>query len=117
TTEPEVADAAHPCPLPPGGGEVRFRGVRFSYGRPDPVLDGFDLTIAAGESVALVGQTGAGKTTVARLIPRFYDVEDGTITIDGADIRELRLRDLRRSVGIVFEDTFLFSDSIAANIA
>jgi ATP-binding cassette subfamily B protein len=117
TTEPEVADAAHPCPLPPGGGEVRFRGVRFSYGRPDPVLDDFDLTIAAGESVALVGQTGAGKTTVARLIPRFYDVEDGAITIDGADIRELRLRDLRRSVGIVFEDTFLFSDSIAANIA
>ena len=117
TTEPEVADAAHPCPLPPGGGDVRFAGVRFSYGRPDPVLDGFDLTIAAGESVALVGQTGAGKTTVARLIPRFYDVEAGTISIDGTDIRDLRLRDLRRSVGIVFEDTFLFSDSIASNIA
>jgi ATP-binding cassette, subfamily B, bacterial len=117
TTEPEVADAAHPCPLPAGGGVVRFSGVRFGYGRPDPVLDGFDLTVAPGESVALVGQTGSGKTTVARLIPRFYDVETGTITIDGADVRDLRLRQLRRSVGIVFEDTFLFSDSIAANIA
>jgi ATP-binding cassette subfamily B protein len=81
------------------------------------VLAGFDLTIAAGESVALVGPTGSGKTTVARLIPRFYDVEAGGITIDGVDVRDLRLRDLRRSVGIVFEDTFLFSDTIAANIA
>ncbi len=117
TTEPEVADASHPCPLPEGGGEVRFTGVRFSYGRPDPVLDGFDLTVAPGESVALVGQTGSGKTTVARLMPRFYDVEAGAITIDGVDVRDLRLRELRRSIGIVFEDTFLFSDSIAANIA
>ena len=116
-TEPEIADSADPQPLPDGAGEVRFAGVRFSYGRPDPVLDDFDLTIAAGESVALVGPTGTGKTTVARLIPRFYDVEAGTITIDGADLRDLVLRDLRRSVGIVFEDTFLFSDSIAANIA
>ena len=116
-TEPEVADSTDPRPLPDGAGEVRFTGVRFSYGRPDPVLDDFDLTIAAGESVALVGPTGTGKTTVARLIPRFYDVEAGTITIDGTDVRDLRLRDLRRSVGIVFEDTFLFSDSIAANIA
>jgi ATP-binding cassette subfamily B protein len=117
TTEPEVADAARPRALPEGGGKVRFTGVRFGYGRPDPVLAGFDLTIAAGESVALVGPTGSGKTTVARLIPRFYDVEQGTIAIDGVDVRELRLRDLRTSVGIVFEDTFLFSDSIAANIA
>src|ERR687893_259449 len=117
STEPEVADSTDPRPLPDGAGEVRFAGVRFSYGRPDPVLDDFDLTIAAGESVALVGPTGTGKTTVARLIPRFYDVEAGSITIDGTDVRDVRLRDLRRSVGIVFEDTFLFSDSIAANIA
>ncbi len=116
-TEPEVADSRDPRPVPAGAGEVRFDRVRFSYGRPDPVLDDFDLVIAAGESVALVGPTGTGKTTVARLIPRFYDVEAGTITIDGTDVRDLRLRDLRRSVGIVFEDTFLFSDSIAANIA
>jgi ATP-binding cassette subfamily B protein len=117
TTEPQIADAAHPRALPSGGGEVRFAAVRFGYGRPRPVLDGFDLTVAAGESVALVGPTAAGKTTVARLIPRFYDVEAGAISIDGVDVRELRLRDLRRSVGIVFEDTFLFSDTIAANIA
>jgi ATP-binding cassette subfamily B protein len=117
TTEPQIADAAHPRALPAGGGEVRFAGVRFGYGRPEPVLAGFDLTVAAGESVALVGPTGSGKTTVARLIPRFYDVEAGAISIDGADVRDLRLRDLRRSVGIVFEDTFLFSDTIAANIA
>jgi ATP-binding cassette subfamily B protein len=116
-TDPEIADAAHPRALPSGGGEVGFGGVRFGYGRPEPVLAGFDLTVRAGESVALVGPTGAGKSTVARLIPRFYDVEGGAITIDGVDVRELRLRELRRSVGIVFEETFLFSDSIAANIA
>jgi ATP-binding cassette subfamily B protein len=81
------------------------------------VLDDFDLRVAPGESVALVGATGSGKTTVARLIPRFYDVEAGTVSIDGADIRTLAVRDLRRAVGIVFEDTFLFSDTIAANIA
>ena len=117
TTEPEVDDPARPVALPPGGGEVRFAGVRFGYGRPDPVLDRFDLEVAPGESVALVGATGSGKTTVARLIPRFYDVEAGTVSIDGADVRTLALQDLRRAVGIVFEDTFLFSDTIGANIA
>jgi ATP-binding cassette subfamily B protein len=117
TTELEVRDPAHPVPLPPGGGEVAFANVRFGYGRPHPVLDGFDLRVRAGESVALVGATGAGKTTVARLIPRFYDVEDGAVQIDGVDVRTLSLRDLRRVVGIVFEDTFLFSDTIGANIA
>jgi ATP-binding cassette subfamily B protein len=81
------------------------------------VLDGLDLRVAAGESVALVGATGSGKSTVARLIPRFYDVEQGRVLVDGVDVRDLRLRDLRRAVGIVFEETFLFSDTIAANIA
>jgi ATP-binding cassette, subfamily B, bacterial len=117
STEPEIDDPTHPVPLPAGGGEVTFTGVRFGYGRPQPVLDGFELRVAAGESVALVGATGCGKTTVARLIPRFYDVEDGAVRIDGADVRTLAVRDLRRAVGIVFEDTFLFSDTIAANIA
>ncbi len=117
STEPEIDDPADPVPVPAGGGEVTFDAVRFGYGRPQPVLDRFDLRVAAGESVALVGATGAGKTTVARLIPRFYDVEDGAIRIDGADVRTLTVRDLRRSVGIVFEDTFLFSDTIGANIA
>jgi ATP-binding cassette subfamily B protein len=81
------------------------------------VLDGFDLAVPAGQSVALVGATGSGKTSIARLIPRFYDVQGGTVLVDGVDVRELRLRELRKAVGIVFEDTFLFSDSIAANIA
>jgi ATP-binding cassette subfamily B protein len=81
------------------------------------VLDGFDLVVPAGQSVALVGATGAGKTTVARLIPRFYDVVEGRVVVDGIDVRDLRLRHLRKAVGIVFEDTFLFSDSIGANIA
>ncbi|HEX6570060.1 MAG TPA: ABC transporter ATP-binding protein, partial [Acidimicrobiales bacterium] len=115
-TAPAVDDPADPVPLPAGGGEVTFAGVRFGYGDRD-VLDGFDLRVPAGESVALVGATGSGKSTVARLIPRFYDVDEGAVLLDGADVRGLRLRDLRRAVGIVFEDTFLFSDTIAANIA
>ena len=81
------------------------------------VLDGFDLTVPAGQSVALVGATGSGKTTVARLIPRFYDVDAGAVLVDGVDVQDLRLRKLRKAVGIVFEDTFLFSDTIASNIA
>ncbi len=116
-TAPLVADAPRPVALPPGGGAVAFAGVRFSYGGRAPVLDDFDLRVRPGESVALVGATGSGKTTVARLIPRFYDVEAGRITLDGVDVRDLRLRELRRAIGIVFEDTFLFSDTIAANIA
>jgi ATP-binding cassette subfamily B protein len=136
-TDPLVADSPHPVGLPAGGprqdirsdggpsdggsggpvGAVAFEGVRFSYGGRTPVLDAFDLRVRPGESVALVGATGSGKTTVARLIPRFYDVEAGRITLDGIDVRDLRLRDLRQAVGIVFEDTFLFSDTIAANIA
>jgi ATP-binding cassette subfamily B protein len=126
-TDPLVADSPHPVGLPTarsnggasGGpvGAVAFEGVRFSYGARTSVLDGFDLRVRPGESVALVGATGSGKTTVARLIPRFYDVEAGRITLDGIDVRDLRLRDLRQAVGIVFEDTFLFSDTIAANIA
>jgi ATP-binding cassette, subfamily B, bacterial len=116
-TAPLVADAPRPVALPTGGGAVAFDGVRFSYGGRTPVLDDFDLRVPPGESVALVGATGSGKTTVARLIPRFYDVDAGRITLDGVDVRDLRLRDLRRAIGIVFEDTFLFSDTIAANIA
>ena len=120
STEPVIADAPHARSLPSAGalGDVRFEAVRFAY---DPsgemVLDGFALHIAAGESVALVGATGSGKSTVAKLIPRFYDVLDGRVVLDGVDVREARLRDLRRAVGLVFEDTFLFSDTVAANIA
>jgi ATP-binding cassette subfamily B protein len=73
--------------------------------------------VAPGESVALVGATGSGKSTIARLLPRFYDVDAGTVCLDGVDIRDVPLRELRRAVGLVFEETFLFTDSIAANIA
>jgi ATP-binding cassette subfamily B protein len=118
-TEAEVVDPAHPVPLPPGGGRVRFEQVVFSYSRraPRPVLDGLDLEVRPGEAVALVGATGSGKSTIARLLPRFYDVDAGRVTLDGVDVRELRLRELRRAIGIVFEETFLFTDTIGANIA
>ena len=116
-TDAAVTDPPHPAALPPGGGEVRFEGVRFAYGAGPSVLDGFDLVMHPGEAVALVGPTASGKTTVARLLPRFYDVTDGRIIVDGVDIRKLALRELRRAIGIVFEDTFLFTDSVAENIA
>jgi ATP-binding cassette subfamily B protein len=121
-TEPIVADPPHAHALPARGagrsaGHVRFDNVRFGYDASRPVLDGFDLTIEPGSSIALVGATGSGKSTVARLLTRFYDIDAGAIELDGVDVRHLRLHDLRRGVGIVFEDTFLFHDTVAANIA
>jgi ATP-binding cassette, subfamily B, bacterial len=116
--DPKIYDDPHARPLPDGPGEVRFERVTFSYGEGGrPVLDGLDLVIRPGESVALVGATGSGKSTVARLLARFYDPESGRVTLDGADIRDVQLRRLRRAVAIVFEDTFLFSTSVAENIA
>lgn len=116
---PEVVDPEHPQVLPDARnrGVVSFRGVRFGYDPDAPVLDEFDLELAAGESVALVGATGSGKSTVARLLVRFYDVDAGRVMIDGIDVRDLEVLDVRRAVGIVFEDTLLFHDSVAANIA
>jgi len=118
-TVPAVADAVDPRPLPDNAanGEVRFRNVNFGYEQGPPVLDGFDLRIAAGTSVALVGATGSGKSTVARLLTRFYDVDDGRIELDGVDIAALSLGDLRHAVSIVFEDTFLFDDTVRGNVA
>jgi ATP-binding cassette subfamily B protein len=117
--EPQVVDAAQAVKLPAERSGLRFEGVCFRYpgGTAGSVLDGLDLDIAPGESVALVGPTGCGKTTVARLIPRFYDVDAGRVVLDGVDVREVKLHALRKAVGIVFEDTFLFNDSVAANIA
>src|SRR5438445_828062 len=117
-TDARVVDRPAARPLPPGAGEVRFEHVRFAYGPGgSPVLEGLDLVVRAGETVALVGATASGKTTVARLVPRFYDVDDGRVLLDGVDVRDLRLHDLRRSVTIVFDDTFLFGDTVRANIA
>ncbi len=115
---PMVTDRHDANGLAPGPGEVRFDHVRFAYGTGDtPILDDLDLTVRAGESVAIVGSTGSGKTTIARLIPRFYDVDGGKVTLDGQDVRDLKLFDLRKAVAVVFEDTFLFTDTVAANIA
>ncbi|MEY2974353.1 MAG: hypothetical protein RIR49_773 [Actinomycetota bacterium] len=120
---PEVVDPVAPRTLPSGEpgapvGAVEFRGVGFAYGDGSPaVLDELDLTIAAGESVAVVGATGSGKSTLARLLLRFYDPTRGAVLLDGVDLRELVVADVRRSVGLVFEETLLFNDSVAANIA
>ncbi len=117
-TEPAVTSPPDPVTLDrAGGSELRFAGVRFGYDPARPVLAGLDLTVPAGASVAVVGATGSGKSTIARLLTRFYDVDEGSIELDGVDIRRLSLGDLRRAVSIVFEETFLFHDSIAANIA
>jgi len=115
----DVAIASRPgAPtLAEGGGELRFEDVRFGYLPGPAVIDGLDLVIRAGEAVALVGPTGSGKSTVARLVPRFYDVDAGRVVLDGQDVRDVEVRSLRRSVGIVFEDTFLFADTVRENIA
>src|SRR5690606_22344017 len=115
---PEVREPARPRPLPPGGGALRFEAVTFAYG-PDapPVLDGIDLDVAAGRTVALIGPTGSGKTTLTQLVPRFYDVTAGRVLVDGVDVRELDLNELRRAVGMVSQDPFLFSTTVRENIA
>ena len=96
--------------------DVRFDDVHFSYGEEQPILDGFTLEIPAGTSLALVGGTGSGKSTAAALLARFYDPNAGRVTIGGVDVRELRLDELRRGVGLVFEETFLFGDTVRGNV-
>jgi ATP-binding cassette subfamily B protein len=115
--EPEIVEDESLPPLPPGPGAVSFSGVRFGYHGGRDVLCDFDLELAGAESVALVGPTGCGKSTVARLIPRFYDADAGAVRIDGTDVRDVRLGSLRREIGLVFEDTFLFSDTVWENLA
>jgi ATP-binding cassette subfamily B protein len=116
---PEVVDPDRPAARPASGrgGAVRFDEVRFGYEPGEPVLDGFKLDVEPGTSIALVGPTGSGKSTVARLLVRFYDPQAGSVRLDGIDVRDLRVHDVRRSVGLVFEDTLLFHDTVAANIA
>ena len=122
STESEVVDAVNPVRLPRAGGadsvgRVEFSDVGFSYDGPGALIDGLTFAIEPGHSVAVVGATGSGKSTLVRLLTRFHDVREGSISIDGVDIRDLTLRDLRSAVGIVFEDTFLFNDSVRDNIA
>jgi ATP-binding cassette subfamily B protein len=116
-TDPLIADPPRGRTLPEGGGDVRFERVDFSYYDGSAVLDGLDLHVQPGEAVAVVGPTASGKSTIARLLPRFYDVDDGRVLIDGVDVRTVKLDELRSQVGIVFEDTFLFSDTVRSNIA
>ncbi|MEX2393812.1 MAG: ABC transporter ATP-binding protein, partial [Actinomycetota bacterium] len=116
-TTPGIADKDGATAIGLTGGAVSYRDVHFAYPDGGPVLDGVTLDIAAGSSVALVGQTGCGKSTLMRLLPRFIEPSRGSITIDGQDVSSVTLPSLRAQIGIVFEDTLLFSDSIANNIA
>ncbi|MGH9132769.1 MAG: ABC transporter ATP-binding protein, partial [Ilumatobacteraceae bacterium] len=118
-TVPEIRDPAEPVDLPDQRpvGDVTFRDVVFGYDAERPVLDGFTLELAAGQSAAIVGATGSGKSTVARLLLRFYDPQRGSVEIDGVDVRDVAVHEVRRAVGVVFEDTLLFHDTVAANIA
>ena len=118
STPSEIVDPPSPSMLPTGGrvGAVEFDRVRFGYDSERPLLRDFTVSIPAGHAVALVGATGSGKSTVVRLLSRFHDVDGGAIRIDGLDVRDLNLHDLRSAVGIVFEDTFLFHDTVSANI-
>lgn len=114
---PAVADGADAVAAGTIEGRVAFEDVNFSYNGKDPVLRRFSLDIPRGKTVAIVGPTGAGKSSVASLLLRFYDIQSGRITLDGRDIRQYTLSSLRRSIGIVQQDVFLFSDSIRENIA
>jgi ABC-type multidrug transport system fused ATPase/permease subunit len=113
----DVADRADGVELPPGEGRVTFEDVSFTYAGGRPVLEDVELEIEPGRTVALIGHTGSGKTTLAALVPRFYDATRGRVTIDGVDVRDLKLRSLRRAIGVVSQDPFLFSATVRENIA
>jgi ABC-type multidrug transport system fused ATPase/permease subunit len=115
--EPEIEDSQEATALPTPIGHVHFDGVRFGYGSGPEVLHGIDLDVAPGTTVALVGHTGAGKSTIAKLLARFYDPRDGRITIDGHDLRDVTQQSLRRQLGVVPQEGFLFSGSVRDNIA
>jgi ABC-type multidrug transport system fused ATPase/permease subunit len=112
----DVKDAPGARELPPGEGQLAFERAAFAYAPGRPVLEEVDLEIAPGQTIALIGQTGSGKTTLASLVPRFYDVTGGRVSIDGADVQDVRIASLRRAIGIVAQDPFLFSATIRENI-
>jgi len=113
----EITDAPDAYELPPGPGRVIFENVTFGYDPERPVLRGLDLELEAGRVVALIGHTGAGKTTTAALVPRFYDVQRGRVAVDGHDVRDVTLASLRREIGAIAQDPFLFSATVRENIA
>jgi ATP-binding cassette subfamily B protein len=113
----EVKDAPGAIDLPDGDGVLSFENVSFEYVPGRPVLERIDLPIEAGRTVALIGHTGSGKTTLASLVPRFYDVTEGRVTLDGADVRDVKLSSLRGQIGVISQDPFLFSATVRENIA
>ncbi|HZQ88610.1 MAG TPA: ABC transporter ATP-binding protein [Gaiellaceae bacterium] len=113
----EVADRPHASDLAAGPGHIRFESVSFEYLPGRPVLRGIDLDIPAGRTVALIGHTGSGKTTLTSLVPRFYDVTAGRVLVDGADVRDVTLESLRSAIGVIAQDPFLFSATVRENIA
>jgi ATP-binding cassette subfamily B protein len=116
--EPEdIADRPEARELPDGPGRIVFEDVTFGYDPARPVLRDVDLDLEPGRVVALIGHTGSGKTTLASLIPRFYDVGRGRVVVDGADVRDLSLRSLRREIGVIAQDPFLFSATVRENLA
>lgn len=115
-TEPQIQDAPDARDLPPVQGEIRVENVRFGYDDSREVLHGLNLTVTPGETLAIVGPSGGGKTTLCQLIPRFYEVTSGSISIDGRDVRSVTQRSLHQSIGIVQQDVFLFPDTIRENI-
>lgn len=115
--EPEIRDRPDARPLAPKGGEIRFENVRFAYRAGKPALDGVSLIVPAGRTVALVGPSGGGKSTILNLIPRFYDVDGGRVLVDGADVRGLTLASLRGAIALVSQEVSLFDDTVRANIA
>jgi ATP-binding cassette subfamily B protein len=115
-TEPEITDKDNAIDLTDVEGEIKFNNVSFSYNDKTEVLKDINLTIYKGQTIALVGPSGSGKTTFCSLIPRFYEVNDGSITIDGIDIRDVTLESLRRNIGMVQQDVYMFSGTVEENI-
>jgi ATP-binding cassette, subfamily B, bacterial len=112
----EITDSPNAVELPPGGGDLRLENVSFEYTADRPVLTEIDLEVPAGRTIALIGHTGSGKTTLTSLVPRFYDVTAGRVTVDGIDVRDVTLRSLRREIGVISQDPFLFSATVRENI-
>jgi ATP-binding cassette subfamily B protein len=113
----EIADRPGARALPPGAGAIRFENVDFAYEPGRLVLESIDLDVEPGRTIALIGRTGSGKTTVASLVPRFYEATSGRVLVDGVDVRDLERRGLRREIGVIAQDPFLFSASVRDNIA